>query len=70
MTNLEIKGRLIKSKGRLKQMFADLTNNDLMFLEGKKEELVGELKIKLSQTKEELQRTMQYRNYVNRHMRY
>jgi uncharacterized protein YjbJ (UPF0337 family) len=70
MTNLELKGRLIKSKGKLKQKFADLTKNDLMYMEGKKEELVGELKIKLGQTKEELQRIMQYSNYVNRHMKY
>ena len=38
----------------LKQKFAILTDNDLMFEEGKKEEMFGKLQIKLGKTKEEL----------------
>ena len=35
----EIKGTWNEQKGRLKQKFAILTDNDLMFVDGKKEEL-------------------------------
>jgi uncharacterized protein YjbJ (UPF0337 family) len=41
-------------KGKLKQKFGFLTDNDLMFEEGKKEEMIGKLQIKLGKTKEEL----------------
>ncbi len=36
------------------QKFAILTDNDLMFAEGKKDEMLGKLQIKLGKTKEEL----------------
>lgn len=54
MTDIEAKGNWQKTKGRLKQKFADLTNNDKLLWEGKKEEVVGRLQIKLGKTKEEL----------------
>lgn len=54
MTDLEAKGNWQKTKGRLKQKFADLTNNDHLLLEGKEEEVMGRLQIKLGKTKEEL----------------
>jgi len=38
----------------LKQKFASLTDNDLLFEEGKKDEMMGKLQIKLGKTKEEL----------------
>ena len=41
---------------KLKQKFAVLTDNDLMLLEGKQEEMFGRLQIKLGKTKEELQK--------------
>jgi uncharacterized protein YjbJ (UPF0337 family) len=50
----EVKGTWNEQKGRLKQKFAVLTDNDLMFNEGKKEEMFGKLQIKLGKTKEEL----------------
>lgn len=56
MTDLEAKGNWQKTKGRLKQKFAELTKNDPMLLEGKKEEVMGRLQIKLGKTKEELQK--------------
>lgn len=40
-------------KGKLKQKFADLTDDDLMFAEGKKDEMMGRLEKKLGKTKEE-----------------
>jgi len=57
MTNIsEIKGNWNEQKGKLKQKFAVLTDNDLMFEEGKKDEMIGRLQIKLGKTKEELHR--------------
>lgn len=56
MTDIEAKGNWQKTKGRLRQKFADLTNNDPLLLEGKKEEVMGRLQIKLGKTKEELQK--------------
>jgi uncharacterized protein YjbJ (UPF0337 family) len=38
----------------IKQKFAALTDNDLLFIEGKKEEMMEKLEQKLSKTKEEL----------------
>ena len=52
----EVKGSWNEHKGKLKQKFAILTDNDLMFEEGKKEEMIGRLQIKLGKTKEELHR--------------
>ena len=48
-------GNWIKTKGKLKQKFASLTDDDLLFAEGKKEEILGRLQIKLGKTKDELQ---------------
>ena len=55
MTNaIELKGNWNEQKGKLKQRFALLTDNDLLFEEGKKDEMLGKLQIKLGKTKEEL----------------
>ena len=56
MNKTELEGNWNEKKGRLKQKFAMLTDNDLMFAEGKKEEMFGKLQIKLGKTKEEFQR--------------
>ena len=54
MNTTEIKGTWHEQKGKLKQKFAELTDNDLMFEQGKKEEMLGRLQVKLGKTKEEL----------------
>lgn len=54
MNVTELKGNWDEQKGKLKQKFATLTDNDLMFAEGKKEEMMGKLQIKLGKTKQEL----------------
>lgn len=54
MNTTEIKGNWNEQKGKLKQSFAQLTDDDLLFAEGKKEEMMGRLQIKLGKTKEEL----------------
>jgi uncharacterized protein YjbJ (UPF0337 family) len=43
-------------KGKLKQKFALLTDNDLLLVEGKYFELLGRLQVKLGKTKEEVQK--------------
>jgi uncharacterized protein YjbJ (UPF0337 family) len=55
MKNLtELKGNWNETKGKLKQKFANLTDNDVFFEEGKQDELFGRLQVKLGKTKEEL----------------
>jgi len=55
MTNIiELKGNWNEQKGKLKQKFATLTDNDFLFLDGKKDEMLGKLQVKLGKTKEEL----------------
>jgi uncharacterized protein YjbJ (UPF0337 family) len=54
----EAKGNWNEQKGKLKQKFAKLTDDDLMFEEGKKDEMLGKLQIKLGKTKEELEKIM------------
>ncbi len=58
MNTTELKGNWEEQKGKLKQKFAALTDNDLMFAEGKKEEMMGKLQIKLGKTKEELHKIL------------
>ena len=50
----ELKGNWNEQKGKLKQRFAILTDNDLMFDEGKKEEMLGKLQIILGKSKEQI----------------
>ena len=54
MNTTEVKGNWNEQKGKLKQQYANLTDDDLMFAEGKKDEMLGKLQIKLGKTKEEL----------------
>jgi uncharacterized protein YjbJ (UPF0337 family) len=54
MNTTELKGNWEEQKGKLKQKFAALTDNDLLFAQGKKEEMLGKLQKKLGKTKEEL----------------
>jgi len=41
-------------KGQLKQNYAELTEDDLTYAEGKEDELFGKLQVKLGKTKEEI----------------
>ena len=58
MNTTEIKGNWNEQKGKLKQKFAVLTDNDLMFEEGKQDEMMGKLQIILGKTKEEMKELM------------
>jgi uncharacterized protein YjbJ (UPF0337 family) len=52
----EIKGNWNEVKGRLKQQYAMITDNDLLLVEGKQDEMLGRLQIKLGKTKEEIRK--------------
>ena len=55
MKNLtEIRGNWNETKGKLKQKFGMLTDSDLLFAEGKQEELLGRLQTNLGRTKAEI----------------
>lgn len=54
MDKLEIKGNWNEVKGKMKQKYGDLTDNDLAYTEGKEEELIGRLQQKLGKSREEI----------------
>jgi uncharacterized protein YjbJ (UPF0337 family) len=54
MNTTEIKGNWNELKGKLKQKYADLTDDDLLYEEGKEDELFGRLQQKIGKTKEEI----------------
>lgn len=54
MSILRFKGSWNIAKGKLKQQFARLTNDDLQFIEGKEDELVGRIQKKFWRTKQDL----------------
>jgi uncharacterized protein YjbJ (UPF0337 family) len=58
MNTTELKGNWDEQKGKLKQKFATLTDDDLLFAEGKKDEMMGKLQIKLGKSKEELHKVI------------
>lgn len=51
-----LKGNWNEVKGKLKQKYADLTDDDLLYVEGKEEELLGRLQQKLGKTRQELEK--------------
>jgi uncharacterized protein YjbJ (UPF0337 family) len=58
MNTLETKGNWNIAKGKLKQKFAQLTEDDLQFAEGKEDELIGRIQKQTGQTKEEIERAV------------
>jgi uncharacterized protein YjbJ (UPF0337 family) len=53
-TKLQLKGSWNEIKGKLKQKYGQLTDNDLSFAEGKEDELLGRLQKKLGKSREDL----------------
>lgn len=58
MKKEELKGNWNELKGKLKQKFAVLTDNDLMYTLGKKDEMLGRIQIKIGKSKEELDKIL------------
>jgi uncharacterized protein YjbJ (UPF0337 family) len=52
--NLQLKGNWNEIKGKLKQKYGQVTDDDLMFADGKEDELLGRLQKRLGRTKDEL----------------
>ncbi|AIM37151.1 CsbD family protein [Sphingobacterium sp. SG20118] len=55
MSELTWKGRWNELKGKVKQQYAELTDDDLLYSEGKEDELLGKLQTKTGKTKEEVE---------------
>jgi len=56
MDNLIVKGTWNTVKGKLKQAYGNLTDDDLKYEEGKDDELLGRLQNKTGKTKDELRK--------------
>ncbi len=54
MDKLELKGAWNQLKGKVKQAYADLTDDDLKYEEGKDDELYGRLQEKTGKSRDEL----------------
>jgi len=59
MTRLVFKGSWNEVKGKLKQKYGQLADNDLAFSEGKEDELLGRLQQRLGKTKEDLRKEIE-----------
>ena len=53
-TKLNLKGNWNEVKGKLKQKYGQLTDDDLTFVEGKEDEMLGRLQRRLGKSKEEV----------------
>jgi uncharacterized protein YjbJ (UPF0337 family) len=54
MNKLQFKGEWNELKGKLRQKFAELTDDDVNYAEGQEEELLGHLQKKLGKTQQEI----------------
>ncbi len=53
-TTDKIKGNWNQLKGQLKQKYADLTDDDLLYERGKEDELIGKIQEKTGESKEKI----------------
>lgn len=58
MNKTELKGNWNVIKGKLKQKFGELTDDDLIFEEGQEDELWGRMQQKVGKTKEEIMKEL------------
>ena len=56
MNDLKIKGGWNEAKGKLKQKYGELTDDDLTYSEGQEGQLVGRLQKKLGKSKDEVRK--------------
>lgn len=54
MDTLELKGKWNELKGKIKQQYANLTDDDLLYEEGQEDRLIGNLQQKLGKTRDEV----------------
>jgi uncharacterized protein YjbJ (UPF0337 family) len=58
MTTLTAKGNWNIAKGKLKQKFAQLTDDAVQFAEGKEDELIGRIQKRTGQDQEKIERSV------------
>jgi uncharacterized protein YjbJ (UPF0337 family) len=58
MTTLEIKGDWNIIKGQLKQKWAHLTDDDLQFIRGQQDELLGRIQKRTGETREAVEKAI------------
>ena len=56
MDKLNLKGNWNIIKGKLKQKYGDLTDDDLTYVEGKEDEFFGRIQRKIGKSREEIER--------------
>jgi uncharacterized protein YjbJ (UPF0337 family) len=56
MNELKFKGSWNEVKGKLKQKYGELTDDDLQYTEGKEDQLIGRMQKKLGKSKDEIRR--------------
>ncbi len=59
MNTLELNGNWNIAKGKLKQKFAQLTDDDLQFVAGKEDELIGRIQKRTGETKQAVQQMVE-----------
>ena len=59
MNKLTIEGNWNEIKGKLKQKYGELTDDDLTFAKGKEDEVYGRLQKKLGKTKEQIRKEIE-----------
>jgi uncharacterized protein YjbJ (UPF0337 family) len=59
MNKLQIKGSWNEIKGKLKQQYGNLTDDDLVFAEGKEDELLGRVQKRLGKSKDEVRQMIE-----------
>ena len=59
MNKLQIKGNWNEVKGKLKQQYAKLTDDDLTYVEGKEDELLERIQKRLGVSAEEARRILE-----------
>lgn len=60
MNKLEIKGDWNIARGKLKQKWATLTDDDLQFVEGKQDELIGRIQKRTGETREKVEEAIKH----------
>ena len=56
MTTIEIRGDWNIAQGKLKQKWAQLTDDDLQYVEGKQEELLGRIQKRTGESQEAIEK--------------
>ena len=58
MNTQQMKGNWNMVKGKLKQRWANLTDNDLQYVEGKEQELMGRIQKRTGETREAVEKAL------------